>query len=165
MSRLLFLVLLVDSAAGLLLTSSGGGLRGSGSIHATAPFAAALHASTARRRVLPLHMGKKAGKPKGAKAGGKKQQGQQEKASVQRQRQADMEKQFIFTILKLEKTLPDGSRKVRSTKKAIAQPRASRTIRTCSAIPAALKWPSPAPSVPWLQHLLLRSYPARGVRL
>eukprot|EP00315_Gephyrocapsa_oceanica_P041306 CAMPEP_0185477134 /NCGR_PEP_ID=MMETSP1366-20130426/3777_1 /TAXON_ID=38817 /ORGANISM="Gephyrocapsa oceanica, Strain RCC1303" /LENGTH=659 /DNA_ID=CAMNT_0028084239 /DNA_START=9 /DNA_END=1984 /DNA_ORIENTATION=- len=57
--------------------------------------------------------GKKGGKPKGDnkfKAGGKKQQGQQEKKSVKDSRMAEQTKSFIYTILKLTKALPDGSR-------------------------------------------------------
>merc|ERR1719174_3441697 len=50
-------------------------------------------------------MGKK-GKGKGG--GGK--QGQQEKKEVKDQREGEFTKQFMYTILKLTKTLPDGSR-------------------------------------------------------
>jgi sulfate-transporting ATPase len=58
----------------------------------------------------PLCLAKKGGKPKGAKSGGRKQQGQQEKKAVRDQRQEEFSKQFMYTILGLTKTLPDGSR-------------------------------------------------------
>ena len=57
----------------------------------------------------PPVMGKKGGKPKGAKTG-KKQQGREEKKSVKDNRVAEQTKSFIYTILGLGKTLPDGSR-------------------------------------------------------
>ena len=52
--------------------------------------------------------------PKGAKAGGggRKGQGQQEKAAVKERRLDEATKQFMFTILGLSKTLPDGSRQL-----------------------------------------------------
>ena len=50
------------------------------------------------------------GKKKGGKPKGSKGQGQQEKASVQQNRQDEFTKQFMYTILKLSKSLPDGSR-------------------------------------------------------
>ena len=50
---------------------------------------------------------KKGGKPKGAK-----QQGQQEKKSTQDNRFAEQTKSFVFTILGLNKVLPDGSRQL-----------------------------------------------------
>ena len=65
------------------------------------------------RSAVPLMMGKKSGKPKGDnkfKAGGKKQQGQQEKKSVKDNRAAESAKSFIYTILGLTKKLPDGTR-------------------------------------------------------
>jgi ATP-binding cassette ChvD family protein len=55
-------------------------------------------------------------KPKSAKGGGKgggsgrKAQGQTEKAAVKERRLDEATKQFMFTILGLSKTLPDGSR-------------------------------------------------------
>jgi len=66
------------------------------------------------RSAVPITMmGKKSGKPKGEnkfKAGGKKQQGQQEKKSVKDNRAAESAKSFIYTILGLTKKLPDGTR-------------------------------------------------------
>ena len=70
-------------------------------------------AATARARPAFM-MGKKGGKPKGAKSGGgaRKGQGQQQKASVAQNRLDESTKQFMFTILGLSKTLPDGSRQL-----------------------------------------------------
>lgn len=65
-------------------------------------------ATVALRAASPVQMGKKGGKPKGAKSGGK--QGQQEKKKKLDQREDDFTKQFMYTILGLTKTLPDGSR-------------------------------------------------------
>lgn len=56
---------------------------------------------------LPSVGGKKKGKPKG-----KSGQGQQEKKSVKDNRIAEQTKAFIFTILGLNKVLPDGSRQL-----------------------------------------------------
>ena len=53
---------------------------------------------------------KKGGKPKGNMGGGKKKQGQQEKASVAQNRVQEQTKSFIYTILGLTKALPDGTR-------------------------------------------------------
>ena len=59
-------------------------------------------------------MGKKGGKPKGAKSGGggggRKGQGQQQKAKVAENKLDAQLTGFMFTILGLTKTLPDGSR-------------------------------------------------------
>jgi sulfate-transporting ATPase len=66
--------------------------------------------NAAPRCMPPLCLAKKGGKPKGAKSGGRKQQGQQEKKAVRDQRQEEFSKQFMYTILGLTKTLPDGSR-------------------------------------------------------
>ena len=71
-------------------------------------------APTSRARPVVM-MGKKGGKPKGAKSGGgggRKGQGQQQKASVAQNRLDESTKQFMFTILGLSKTLPDGSRQL-----------------------------------------------------
>uniref|UniRef100_A0A7S3X2Q5 ABC transporter domain-containing protein n=1 Tax=Emiliania huxleyi TaxID=2903 RepID=A0A7S3X2Q5_EMIHU len=71
------------------------------------------HRMSSQRSGLITMKGKKGGKPKGDnkfKAGGKKQQGQQEKKSVKDSRMAEQTKSFIYTILKLTKALPDGSR-------------------------------------------------------
>ena len=62
------------------------------------------------RCLPPFCLAKKGGKSKGAKSGGRKQQGQQEKKAVRDQRQEEFSKQFMYTILGLTKTLPDGSR-------------------------------------------------------
>ena len=62
-----------------------------------------------------IHDGQKGGKPKGAKSSsgaGRKGQGQQQKASVAQNRLDESTKQFMFTILGLSKTLPDGSRQL-----------------------------------------------------
>jgi len=65
----------------------------------------------------PCVLGKKGGKPKGAKSGGgapkgKKGQGQQEKAAVREARFDAATKSFMYTIIGLSKTLPDGSRQL-----------------------------------------------------
>jgi sulfate-transporting ATPase len=67
-----------------------------------APVALSKAASTRARPAVM--MGKKGGKPKGGK------QGQQEKKKVKDQREGEFTKQFMYTILGLTKTLPDGSR-------------------------------------------------------
>ena len=75
--------------------------------------AAGAHRIDERARPV-VTMGKKGGKPKGAKSGGggRKGQGQQQKASVAQNRLDESTKQFMFTILGLSKTLPDGSRQL-----------------------------------------------------
>ena len=92
----------------LLIISSGQAfVLPSASFGAKHPVASAA-AATPTRLSHPVLMGKKGGKPKGAKSGGK--QGQQEKQKVKDQREGEFTKQFMFTILGLTKTLPDGSR-------------------------------------------------------
>ena len=65
-------------------------------------------------RSYAVMMGKKGGKPKGAKSGGggggRKGQGQQQKAKVAENKLDAQLTGFMFTILGLTKTLPDGSR-------------------------------------------------------
>ena len=66
-----------------------------------------------RRACLPLMMGKKPKDVKSGKPGtGRKGQGQQEKASVREARFDAATKQFMYTIVGLSKTLPDGSRQL-----------------------------------------------------
>jgi len=95
---------LVVAALGLAPVAA---LVGSPHVSLSAPIRA-----TASRVCLPVVMGKKGGKPKGAKGGGKKGQGQQEKASVREARFDAATKQFMYTIIGLSKTLPDGSRQL-----------------------------------------------------
>ena len=66
-----------------------------------------------RRACLPSMMGKKPKDVKSGKPGtGRKGQGQQEKASVREARFDAATKQFMYTIVGLSKTLPDGSRQL-----------------------------------------------------
>jgi energy-dependent translational throttle protein EttA len=66
-----------------------------------------------RRACMPLMMGKKPKDVKSGKPGtGRKGQGQQEKASVREARFDAATKQFMYTIVGLSKTLPDGSRQL-----------------------------------------------------
>ena len=64
-------------------------------------------------RAPPVAMGgkKKGGKPKGAKGGKSKGQPRQQETKARQEERFDAQtKQFIFSILGLSKTIPDGSR-------------------------------------------------------
>ena len=64
-------------------------------------------------RAPPVAMGgkKKGGKPKGAKGGKAKGQPRQQETKARQEERFDAQtKQFIFSILGLSKTIPDGSR-------------------------------------------------------
>ena len=92
-------LLLLPSAAPFTAMAPGG-LRPHVSRHACAPTAPVVMLAK-----------KKGGKPKSAKGGKPKaaQPKKQEKASVREQRFTEQTKSFIFTILGLNKVLPDGS--------------------------------------------------------